>query len=141
MSLRGAKVVGLVALVVAWIVSWPILARAEIDPEAPTASVSWCQGPWTLGCEGDRHKTASIPIGTTIRDAVVLEPSAVGWKWFSYIDGPPGCIFVGNNGRDYPNPDRKAGFFVQGYAPIKGLAGRSCAGWGITTKCGALSCY
>ena len=136
MKLHVAVYVVAVALLLA-----AVSTTADIDPEAPTAGVSWCTGPWSLGCEGDTHRTATIPVGATLRDAIVVEDSGVGWKWFSYIDGPPGCLFVGTNGRDFPGPDRKAGFFVQGFAPIMGIAGRACAGWGITTDCGLLPCY
>ena len=120
----------------------PLLAWAH-DPEADSSLVSWCTGPWTLGCEGNNEKQATIPIGESIEDAVMVEPSAVGFKWFRYISGPQGCLFVGTNGRDFPSPDgkRNAGFFVEGYAPIKGIAGGSCARFGITTHAGALPAY
>lgn len=132
----------IVGTTVAILLLTTVVAMAEIDPEAPTAQVSWCTGPWTLGCEGDTHRTATIPIGTTIRDAIVIEESAVGWKWFRCVDCKiPGCLFNGTNGRDFPNPQGMAGFFAQGFAPIKGIAGRACAGWGITTDCGLLPCY
>ena len=134
---------GLIMLIIGVILlTTAISASAEIDPEAPTAGVTWCTGTWTLGCADDNYQTATIPIGQTLRDAIVVEPSAVGWKWFSTThEGVQGCLFVGTNGRDFPGPGGKAGFFSQGFAPIKGIAGRACAGWGITTDCGLLPCY
>ena len=117
-----------------------------IDPQAETAQVSWCTGPWTLGCEGG-YKTATIPIVDSIDEAVVVEPSAVGWKWFHVKHaGPQGCLFTGKehpNGRDFPAPDGsgRAGFFSEGFAPIMGVAGGSCARFGITTDHGLLSGY
>ena len=119
----------------------PMLGAAH-DPEADTAEVTWCTGPWTLGCESE-YKHATIPIGDSIGDAVIVEPSAVGWKWFTHKSGPQGCLFVGTNGRDFPAPDGsgRAGFFSQGFAPIKGIAGGSCARFGITTHAGVLPAY
>ena len=127
----------------------PVYAGAdlEFDPTAEMARVSWCQGPTTLGCQS-AYKHASIPIGERIADAVVVEPSAVGWKWFKHDSGPQGCLFTTgpdghSNGRDFPAPDGsgRGGFFSQGFAPIKGIAGGNCARFGITTDSGLLSAY
>ena len=136
---RGAVLTAAIFLLC---LSWGMGARGH-DAEAETAQVGWCTGPWTLGCEGSNYQKATIPIGEKIEDAVIVEPSAVGFKWFDYLSGPQGCLFVGTNGRDFPSLDgrRKAGFFVEGYAPIMGIAGGSCARFGITTHHGALPGY